>query len=238
MQENTNHNENVSHVPKTSKLAIFTFTLTVIFFICTFTIGFEYTDYVKKLISIFTDSIVIYLFYLVIKRTQKRKLNGVKLAQVAFYGMAIILAADWISAIPLSKDSKSLNEFAVKVSPTFFGDNLETIKKYGDQNIIKMLSYENETKKMRDDMAGIGKVSECSFDLSGTYSKVTYSPVTRVNTLNYLVTGEYLIRCYGEKKPIDITLNLTKHKNNWEITGFQYNNELFGSASSTQINTK
>ncbi len=238
MQENIIKNDDIVHVTKISKLAIVTFSLAIIFLICTFTIGFEYTDYIGKLISIFTDCVAIYLFYIVMKRTEKKRLGGYKIAKIALIVITFVLVADWISAIPLSTESKSLNNFATTVSPTFFGNNLETIRTNGNPNIMKLLSYEDETNKMRDDFDGIGKVTECSFDVDGTYSKVKFGPVTRVNKLNYLVTGEYLIRCYGDKKAIDLTIYLTKGGDQWKIDSFGYNSDLLGNASTTPVNNQ
>lgn len=227
MQEHNNAGHEV-HAPKLSKLAVLTFCITAIVFVCDFTIGFEYTDSVQKLIGIGLDALCVYFFYWVWKRTQKRGLRGVQAAKIAFIGIVILSVIDWASAIPLSRASKSLNEFAIQTSPSFFGDDLTSLKSYGDANIVRMMSYQEEAAKFREDLIGVGKVSECTFDLDGTYSKVKFGPETRINKVSYMVTGEYLVRCYGENKPIDITVGVTRENDTWKISAFQYNNDLFG----------
>ncbi len=220
-----NIKENHAEV-KTSKWAIANFIFALLIIIGAFSTGFTFTNWFSFVSGAAFDVLFIWFFYYIMQRTKRKGMHGYRLAQIAFFVVTVFAVVSWISVIPLHGQLRSLNEFAVQTSPTFFGDDLATVKSYGDKNMVKLLSYDKEAALVKKEIGEVGRVSSCEFQPENT-SSVKYGIITTFDQVDLGTTGTYGIRCYGENKPIDLQLNLKKENGKWIITTFNYDIELY-----------
>lgn len=122
--------------------------------------------------------------------------------------------------------AKDLTNFAVNETPKFFTNNLEGLKNNSSEDLKKILNYENTVTDINKKFAEVGAIKNCVQEKEDS-SDVNYGfDISLNNKVEVGLTGNYSVRCYGEKKPWDIYVDVKRENSKWVVDNYQFDLKL------------
>ncbi len=209
---------------KLSKLAVFLFVLAVLDVLGFLTGGVSYASPLQEIITVVVTLLIAYWAYYVSKRARKLNLGGSKLASYAMYAFVVVLACEVIASGFLAGSSRDLRSFATKETPQFFSANLEGLKANATDELNRKLT-EGTVSAVKKEFADVGAIQSCVFEKTDE-SSVSYGGSMNFNSVEYGLSGDYGMSCYGEKKPFDVTVHAKYQNGSWKVDDYSVNTNL------------
>lgn len=218
MEKNENHQ-------KTSAMVVFLFIIALLSCVGFILMGVSYDSWLSDGVNIIVSGLVIYWAYYARNRLAKKNLAGFKMATFTLYALSAILALEIIGALLLLGSSNSLKKFAETQTPNFFANNLEWLKNNSTDELKKVLAYDATVNDINKKFVDVGVIKNCTQEKNDTTS-VAYGPTMNTASIEVGLTGNYSVRCFGEKKPFDLFVAV-KHKNGkWLVDTYQFDVKL------------
>ncbi len=210
---------------KTSALVVFLFVIALINCVGFLAMGVSYDSWLSDGISVIVSGLIIYWVYYARNRLVKKNLSGIRMATFSLYALSAILVIEIIGALLLLGSSNSLKKFAEAETPNFFTNNLDWLKNNSTDELKKVLSYDTTVNDINKKFADVGAIKNCTQEKNDTTS-VAYGPTMNTASIEVGLTGNYSVRCFGEKKPFDLFVDVKYKNGEWLVDTYQFDVKL------------
>lgn len=218
MDKNENHQ-------KTSAMVVLLFVIAILSCFGFIFIGVSYDSWLSDGINVIVSVLVIYWAYYARNRLARKNLSGFKMATFTLYALSAILVLEIIAALLLLGSSNSLKKFAETETPNFFANNLEWLKNNSTDELQKVLVYEATVNDINKKFTDIGTIKNCVQEKNDDTS-VMYGPTMNTASIEVGLTGSYSVRCFGEKKPFDLFVDVKNKNGKWLVDSYQFDVKL------------